>query len=164
MSSGSPRRRKPFPPAGGAAAGRRQRRPDGYQPMPQWLGQTRAPAPAKTAAFKVETFADGTNGAVVSVSCPTAGSSLGERNGRIESSARTARSRTRSAGMPADYGRGRSGPVHVQRDQRFATNRTIYFTYAVLPAGVDPAAQRSPAHVHGRQRAHLRRRRRASKT
>jgi len=33
-------------------------------------------------------------------------------------------------------------------DKNFATNRTIYFTYAVLPAGVDPASQRSPAHVH----------------
>ena len=36
----------------------------------------------------------------------------------------------------------------VQPDKAFATNRTIYFTYAVLPAGADPAKQRSPAHVH----------------
>jgi glucose/arabinose dehydrogenase len=36
----------------------------------------------------------------------------------------------------------------VQPDRNFATNRTIYFTYSVLPPGADPARQRSPAHVH----------------
>lgn len=43
-------------PAGESAA------PDGYQPLPLWLGQTRAPVPAKTEAFTVETFAQGVNG------------------------------------------------------------------------------------------------------
>ena len=28
--------------------------PDGYAPIPQWLGQTRAPRPAKSAAFDVD--------------------------------------------------------------------------------------------------------------
>src|SRR4029077_19723821 len=36
--------------------------PDGYAPIPQWLGQTRAPVPAKTAQFEVQTFAEGLNG------------------------------------------------------------------------------------------------------
>src|SRR6476659_5519183 len=36
--------------------------PDGYAPIPQWLGQTRAPIPAKTAQFDVQTFAEGLNG------------------------------------------------------------------------------------------------------
>src|SRR5688500_535383 len=35
--------------------------PDGYQPLPAWLGQTRAPAPAKTETFTVETFTEGLN-------------------------------------------------------------------------------------------------------
>jgi glucose/arabinose dehydrogenase len=36
----------------------------------------------------------------------------------------------------------------VQPDRNFAANRTIYFTYAVLPPGADIAKQRTPAHVH----------------
>src|SRR4030095_8227946 len=38
--------------------------PDGYAPIPEWLGQTRAPRPAKTAAYVVETVAEGLSGAV----------------------------------------------------------------------------------------------------
>src|SRR4051812_46971905 len=64
------------PPAGDSAA------PDGYQPLPQWLGQTRAPAPVKTAAFTVETFATGTNGAGFQF-LPDGRILLGERNGTI---------------------------------------------------------------------------------
>src|SRR2546423_15047761 len=44
------------PPGESAAA-------DGYAPIPMWLGQTRAPLPQKTAAFDVQTFAQGLNGA-----------------------------------------------------------------------------------------------------
>src|SRR5260221_170917 len=33
--------------------------PDGYAPIAQWLGQTRAPRPAKSAAFDVDTIAGG---------------------------------------------------------------------------------------------------------
>src|SRR3569832_745011 len=45
------------PPATDSAA------PDGYQPLPQWLGQTRAPMTAKSETFTVETVAQGLNGA-----------------------------------------------------------------------------------------------------
>src|SRR5438270_1532360 len=44
------------PDAGSAA-------PDGYAPIPEWLGQTRAPRPAKTAEYTVETVAEGFTGA-----------------------------------------------------------------------------------------------------
>ena len=50
--------------------------------------------------------------------------------------------------MPADMFAAGQALFSVQPDKSFATNRTIYFTYSVLPLGVDPAAQRSPAHVH----------------
>jgi glucose/arabinose dehydrogenase len=50
--------------------------------------------------------------------------------------------------MPSNlYATGQS-LFDVQPDRNCAGNRTIYFTYAVLPAGANPAAQRSPAHVH----------------
>ena len=32
--------------------------PDGYAPIPEWLGQTRAPRPVKTADYVVETAAE----------------------------------------------------------------------------------------------------------
>src|SRR2546425_2663204 len=47
----------PPKPEDGSAA------PDGYAPIPEWLGQTRAPRAARTAAFAVETVAEGLSGA-----------------------------------------------------------------------------------------------------
>ena len=121
--------------------------PDGYQPLPQWLGQTRAPAPAKTETFAVETFAEGLNGAGFQF-LPDGRILLGERDGRIRIVGKDGKASAPLAGMPADmYAMGQS-LFSVQPDRSFATNRTIYFTYAVLPAGADPATQRSPAHVH----------------
>jgi hypothetical protein len=63
-------------PAGESAA------PDGYQPLPQWLGQTRASVPAKTEAFTVQTFAEGLNGASFKF-LPDGRILLGERDGKI---------------------------------------------------------------------------------
>jgi glucose/arabinose dehydrogenase len=128
-------------PAGESAA------PDGYQPLPQWLGQTRAPAPEKTEAFTVQTFAEGLNGAAFRF-LPDGRILLGERNGRIRIVGKDGKPSEPLAGMPADmYATGQS-LFSVQPDRAFATDRTIYFTYAVLPAGADPTKQRSPAHVH----------------
>jgi aldose sugar dehydrogenase len=128
-------------PAGESAA------PDGYQPLPRWLGQTRAPAPAKTEAFTVQTFAEGLNGAAFQF-LPDGRILLGERNGRIRIVGKDGKPSEPLAGMPADmYTTGQS-LFSVQPDRAFATDRTIYFTYAVLPAGADPTKQRSPAHVH----------------
>ena len=128
-------------PAGESAA------PDGYQPLPQWLGQTRAPAPAKTEAFTVQTFAEGFNGAAFQF-LPDGRILLGERTGGIRIVGRDGKPSAPLAGMPADmYTTGQS-LFSVQPDKAFATDRTIYFTYAVLPAGADPTKQRSPAHVH----------------
>jgi aldose sugar dehydrogenase len=129
------------PPAGESAA------PDGYQPLPQWLGQTRAPAAAKTEAFTVQTFAEGVNGAAFQF-LPDGRILLAERNGGIRIVGKDGKPSEPLAGMPADmYTTGQS-LFSVQPDRAFATDRTIYFTYAVLPAGADPTKQRSPAHVH----------------
>jgi glucose/arabinose dehydrogenase len=131
----------PGPPPGESAA------PDGYQPLPMWLGQTRAPAPAKTESFTVETFTQGVNGAWFRF-LPDGRILLGERTGRIRIVAKDGTLGEPLAGMPSNiFGQGQS-LFAVQPDRSFATNRTIYFTYAVLPPGTDPAKLRSPAHVH----------------
>jgi glucose/arabinose dehydrogenase len=36
----------------------------------------------------------------------------------------------------------------VEPDRKFAANRTLYISYAVLPEGADPAKQRNPTHFH----------------
>jgi glucose/arabinose dehydrogenase len=136
----------PRPPAAPAPAGD-SAAPDGYQPLPQWLGQTRAPSPAKTAAFTVETVATGTNGVGFQF-LPDGRILLAERNGRIRIVAKDGTLSEPLTGMPADMAKAGQSLYSVECDKSFAANHTIYFTYAVVPAGIDPATQRSPAHVH----------------
>ncbi len=138
--------RPPAQPAGQQPAGE-SAAPDGYQPLPQWLGQTRAPAPARTEAFTVQTFADGLNGASFRF-LPDGRLLLGERDGKIRIVSAQGKPSEPLADMPANMFTAGQALFSVQPDKGFATNRTIYFTYSVLPAGVDPATQRSPAHVH----------------
>jgi glucose/arabinose dehydrogenase len=121
--------------------------PDGYQPIPQWMGQTHASVPAKIESFSVETFAEGLNGASLSF-LPDGRVILGERNGRIRIVGKDGKLSEPLGGMPAKmYATGQS-LFSVVPDRSFATNRAIYLTYAVLPDGVDPSKQRTPAHVH----------------
>ena len=131
----------PGQPTGESAA------PDGYQPLPQWLGQTRAPAPAKTETFTVQTFAEGVNGASFQF-LPDGRILLAEKDGKIRIVGKDGKVGAALAGMPADMFTGGQAVFSAYPDRNFATNRAIYFTYAVLPAGVDPKTQRSPAHAH----------------
>ena len=138
--------RPPAQPAGQQPAGE-SAAPDGYQPLPAWLGQTRAPAPAKTETFTVDTFAEGLNGAWFRF-LPDGRILLGERTGSIKIIGKDGKAGAALAGMPANMFAPGQALFSVQPDRSFATNRTIYFTYSVLPAGADPAKQRSPARVH----------------
>ena len=56
--------------------------------------------------------------------------------------------------MPANlFVRGGQGLYEVRPDRAFATNRTIYLTYTVLPDGSNPAAlPRTPASSSPRAR------------
>ena len=145
----------------GAAAGQQppgeSAAPDGYQPLPQWLGQTRAPMPAKVETFTVETVAQGVNGAAFQF-LPDGRILLAEKNGRIRIVGKDGKLSEPLAGMPPDMFTAGQSVFSAQPDKGFATNRTIYFTYAVLPAGADPAKQRSPTHVHVAEREDLGRR------
>ena len=129
----------PPKPEDGSAA------PDGYSPIPQWLGQTRAPAPAKTPPYDIETFAEGLSGAFCFDFLPDGRIIVGERPGRIKIVAKDGRVSEPLAGMPADlWGRGQ-GLFEVRPDRAFASNRTLYLTYTVLPEGSSQAAlPRSP--------------------
>ena len=110
--------------------------PDGYAPVPQWLGQTRAPVPAKTEAFTVETVASGLTGANFRF-LPDGRIIVAERDGRIRLVGKDGTLSAPLAGMPSNMFATGQSLFDVQPDRSFASNRTIYFTYAVLPAGVE---------------------------
>ena len=137
------------PPEGSAA-------PDGYAPIPQWLGQTRAPHPAPSKAspaFDVETVASGFTGAFCFSFLPDGRILVGERPGHIKivrlggSSASAGQAGqpeiVEVGGMPSNL-YARNGLFEVRADRAFATNRIVYLTYLVLPDGVDAAKVRNP--------------------
>src|SRR5207247_3010762 len=83
-------------PADGSAA------PDGYAPIPEWLGQTRAPKPAKTAAYEVETVVSGLMGGFCFSFLPDGRLIVGERPGRIRIVGKDGRLSDPIAGLPSD--------------------------------------------------------------
>ena len=126
-------------PAEGSAA------PDGYAPVPQWLGQTRASVPAKTAAYEVETFATGISGGFSFHFLPDGRIIVGERPGRIKIIGKDGKVSQPLEGLPANLWASGQGLFEVLPDKSFATNRTLYLTYTVLPDGANRAAlPRSP--------------------
>jgi glucose/arabinose dehydrogenase len=129
----------PPKPEDGSAA------PDGYAPIPQWLGQTRAPHPARTAAYDVETVAEGLAGAFCFDFLPDGRMIVGERPGRIRIVGKTGKVSEPLDGMPADLWAHGQGLFEVRPDRAFAANRRLFLTYTVLPAGSNPdALPRSP--------------------
>ena len=127
----------PRPEDGGTA-------PDGYAPSPQWLGQTRAPVPAVKSDYVVATFAEGFAGAFCLSFLPDGRLLVGERPGRIKIVGTDGKVSAPIEGLPANLP-PRQGLFEVRADRAFASNRTIYLTYAAMPDGVDPAAlPRSP--------------------
>ena len=123
----------PRPEEGSAA-------PDGYAPIPEWLGQTRAPKPTRVADYVVETAAEGLNGAFCFDFLPEGRMIVGERAGRIRIVGKDGKVSQPIAGLPANLWTRNQGLFEVRPDRAFATNRTIYLTYTVLPDGSDPAA------------------------
>src|SRR6185295_12623044 len=94
----------PAKPEDGSAA------PDGYAPIPQWLGQTRAPKAAKTAAYDVETFAEGLTGAFCFAFLPDRRIIVAERPGRIRIVERDGKVSAPIDGLPSNmWARGSQG-------------------------------------------------------
>src|SRR5262245_6468959 len=136
--------RPPAPPPGPPRAEDGSAAPDGYAPIPEWMGQTRAPKPAKTAAFQAETFAQGLVGAFSFNFLPDGRMIVAERPGRIKIVGKDGKVSDPIAGLPSNlFARGGQGIFEARPDKAFATNRTLYLLYAVLPDGVDAAALRA---------------------
>ena len=125
----------PPKPEDGSAA------PDGYAPIPEWLGQTRAPRPAKTAAYDVETAAEGLAGAFSFNFLPDGRMIVAERPGRIKIVGTDHKVSAPLGGLPADlWAQGGQGVFEARPDKAFATNRMLYLLYTVLPEGTNAAA------------------------
>jgi aldose sugar dehydrogenase len=120
------------PPDGSAA-------PDGYAPIPAWLGQTRAPRPARSEAYAVETVATGLAGPFAFHFLPDGRMIVSERPGRIRIVGKDGRPSPPLGGLPAIWARGPQGLFEVLPDREFARNRVLYLTYTALPEGTDPA-------------------------
>jgi glucose/arabinose dehydrogenase len=123
----------PGPEAGSAA-------PDGYAPIPAWAGQTRAPKPAKTAEYDVETLATGLQGGFGFHFLPDRRIILSERPGRIRLVSTDGKVSDPIAGLPTIFGGGPQGLFEVIPDRDFAANRALYFCYTALPEGSNSSA------------------------
>ena len=77
--------------------------PDGYAPIPAWLGQTRAPRPVRSEAYAVETVASGLAGAFAFHFLPDGRIIVSERPGRIRIVGKD--------GKPSDAARGPAGDL-----------------------------------------------------
>ncbi len=155
------------PPTGpGAAAEAGSAAPDGYAPIPQWAGQTRAPRPARSEAYAVETVASGL-----------------DRRLLVPLPARRPNHRQRAPGPHPHRRQGRQAVGAARRAARdlrtadrkgcsrccrIATSRgtaSLYFDYTALPEGTDPAsAPRLAGVLHGGAGPALGRSTRASRT
>jgi glucose/arabinose dehydrogenase len=133
--------RPPAPPPGPPRPEDGSAAPDGYAPIPEWLGQTRAPKPVRAAAFQTETFAQGLMGAFSFNFLPDGRMIVAERPGRIKIVGKDGKVSDPIAGLPSNlWARGGQGIYEARPDKAFTTNRTLYLLYAVLPEGTNPEA------------------------
>ncbi|MBI4519585.1 MAG: PQQ-dependent sugar dehydrogenase [Gemmatimonadetes bacterium] len=110
--------------------------PDGYAPIPEWLGQTRAPRPARTAEYDVETVVTGVTGGFSFHFLPDGRIILSERAaGRIRIAQKDGRLSEPIAGLPPILAGGPQGMFEVRPDRDFGSNRILYFCYAAAQEG-----------------------------
>jgi aldose sugar dehydrogenase len=140
MQGVRPVARPPAPVPGAARTDQGSAAPDGYTPKPQWLGQTRAPAPTVISRYTVQPVAEGFAGAFCFSFLPDGRIIVGERPGHIKIVARDGTVSAPIEGLPPDLFAGGQGLFEVRPDRAFASNRTIYLSYTVLPDGADRAA------------------------
>ncbi len=129
----------PRPPAQTGTPPNESAAPDGYAPIPEWAGQTRAPRPAKTVGYSVETVAEGFTGAFSFNFLPDGRILVGERPGHIKLVGKDGKV-SEIEGLPTTLWARGQGLFEVRPDRAFATNRTIYLTYTVLPDGANASA------------------------
>ena len=136
VPSGQAARVIPRPPAQQAGAPQEgSAAPDGYAPIPEWPGQTRAPKVAVSVPYTVETLATGITNGFAFHFLPDGRMLLTERPGRLRIVDKTGRLSDPVAGLPEILAAGPQGLFAAVADRDFARNRTIYFTFTARQAG-----------------------------
>lgn len=131
-SEQNPPRPRPGSNGGGSPA------PDGYTPIPQWAGQTRAPVAAEHEAYRVETVVSGLAQGFAFRFLPDGKILITERPGTMRVADENGRLGEPLAGLPAIWANGPQGLLDVRLDRDFEANRTLYFSYTAPPAGPVP--------------------------
>jgi glucose/arabinose dehydrogenase len=109
--------------------------PDGYAPLPQWAGQTRAPVVAEREEYAVETVVSGITQGFAFAFLPDGNILLTERPGAMRVASKDGRLGAPLTGLPRMWTQGPQGLLDVDLDKDFARNRTIYFSFAAPPRG-----------------------------
>jgi glucose/arabinose dehydrogenase len=127
----------PRPPAFNAAVRAENERisqlVDNYTPQPAWPGQTRAPKPAKTAAFDVETVAQGLFSPWSFAFLPDSRILVSETNRGLRLLSKDGKPQWYIEGLPIEFGKRGQQLLDVVPDKDFARSRIIFFLYRVPP-------------------------------
>jgi glucose/arabinose dehydrogenase len=114
--------------------------PDGYSPIPQWAGQTKAPRVAVSVPYVVEVVSTGIANGYSIEFMPDGRILLVERPGRLKIIDKSGQLSAPLAGLPAMFAGGPQGLVGAIADREFATNHTIYLAYTARePNAPSPA-------------------------
>ena len=106
---------------------------DTYTPQPAWAGQTRAPKPAKLAAYEVETFAEGLTNPWSLNFLPDGRVLVSETRGGLRIIDKNGQLGPPIAGLPLDFAKRAQVMLDSVPDRDFARNRVIYFAYRQPP-------------------------------
>ncbi|MBL8269590.1 PQQ-dependent sugar dehydrogenase [Steroidobacter sp.] len=106
------------------------REPNGKDFKPAFAGQTRAPAIKSEFAIDVSVVAKDLNGAWAFEFLPDERILVTERRGDLRIVGKDGKVSAPLKGLPKVYFEGQGGLLDVALDPQFATNRTIYWTYA----------------------------------
>lgn len=114
----------------GAGAPLETRVPNGEDFKPAFAGQTRAPGIKTDVALDISEVAEGLNGAWAFEFLPDQRILVTERQGNLRIVGKDGKVSAPLKGLPKVYFEGQGGLLDVALDPQFATNRTIYWSYA----------------------------------
>jgi glucose/arabinose dehydrogenase len=107
---------------------------DDYTPQPAFLGQTRAPKPAKTHPYRIEVVTEGLDRPWSLAMLPDGRMMIAETSRGIRIIERDGRAGPPiSKGLPIDFSSRAQQLLDTIPDRDFARNRVIYFLYRVPP-------------------------------
>jgi aldose sugar dehydrogenase len=130
-------------------AGVDPRPPNGVGQTPAFPGQTRAPERKADVAFEVVTVAQGLQNPWSVAFLPGGKMLVTERPGRLRVVGADGTQSEPVAGLPRVDARGQGGLLDVALDPNFASNQTIYWSYAEPREGVNNTAVAKGRFVDG---------------